>query len=83
MKSPRIISVLRRAIGDLEREKVSFAVIGGLAVSARTEPRFTRCFSPRSFTEYGGRIADRMKAYGIEVPIAFHHPSSIVRGCRM
>ena len=35
-------AVLRRIDGDLTRYRVSFALIGGLAVSARTEPRFTR-----------------------------------------
>ena len=34
--------VLRRIDADLTRARVSFALIGGLAVSARTEPRFTR-----------------------------------------
>ena len=35
-------AVLRRIDADLTRARVSFALIGGLAVSARTEPRFTR-----------------------------------------
>ena len=34
--------VLHRIDADLTRARVSFALIGGLAVSARTEPRFTR-----------------------------------------
>ena len=34
--------VLRRIDADLTRARVPFALIGGLAVSARTEPRFTR-----------------------------------------
>ncbi len=33
---------LRRIDGDLARAHVPFALVGGLAVSARTEPRFTR-----------------------------------------
>jgi hypothetical protein len=33
---------LRRVCGDLSATGVRFALIGGLAVSARTEPRFTR-----------------------------------------
>ena len=33
---------LHRIDADLTRARVSFALIGGLAVSARTEPRFTR-----------------------------------------
>ena len=33
---------LRRTIADLDRLRVDFALIGGLAVSIRTEPRFTR-----------------------------------------
>ena len=33
---------LRRTITDLERLRVEFALVGGLAVSIRTEPRFTR-----------------------------------------
>jgi hypothetical protein len=35
-------AALRRIADDLTRARVSFALIGGLAVSARTEPRFTR-----------------------------------------
>lgn len=35
-------AVLRRIEADLVQARVSFALIGGLAVSARTEPRFTR-----------------------------------------
>ena len=38
----RIELVLRRALADLEDLRIPFAVVGGLAVSARTEPRFTR-----------------------------------------
>ena len=34
--------VLQRIDADLTRARVLFALIGGLAVSARTEPRFTR-----------------------------------------
>ncbi|MGH9390684.1 MAG: nucleotidyl transferase AbiEii/AbiGii toxin family protein [Vicinamibacteria bacterium] len=33
---------LSRIAGDLAETKASFALVGGLAVSARTEPRFTR-----------------------------------------
>jgi Nucleotidyl transferase AbiEii toxin, Type IV TA system len=35
-------SILRRIAADLAAEQFSFALIGGLAVSIRTEPRFTR-----------------------------------------
>ena len=35
-------AALRRIAADLRDAGVSFAVVGGLAVSARTEPRFTR-----------------------------------------
>jgi len=35
-------AALRRIQADLTEAKVAFALIGGLAVSARTEPRFTR-----------------------------------------
>jgi hypothetical protein len=35
-------AVLCRASADLETAGVRFALIGGLAVSARVEPRFTR-----------------------------------------
>ena len=35
-------ATVRRAIGHLKRLEARFAVVGGLAVSARTEPRFTR-----------------------------------------
>lgn len=35
-------SALHRIVADLTRSAVDFALIGGLAVSVRTEPRFTR-----------------------------------------
>jgi predicted nucleotidyltransferase len=35
-------TAVRRIAADLLKAEVSFAVVGGLAVSARTEPRFTR-----------------------------------------
>jgi hypothetical protein len=35
-------ATLRRVLGDVERAGVGCAIVGGLAVSARTEPRFTR-----------------------------------------
>jgi hypothetical protein len=35
-------SALHRITADLSRSGVDFALIGGLAVSVRTEPRFTR-----------------------------------------
>lgn len=38
----RIEEVLRRIVEDLGRTAHPFALVGGFAVSARTEPRFTR-----------------------------------------
>lgn len=35
-------AALRQIHSDLTEAHVSFAMVGGLAVSARTEPRFTR-----------------------------------------
>ena len=35
-------TVLRRAVAELSRADCPFALVGGLAVSVRTEPRFTR-----------------------------------------
>ena len=35
-------ATLRQIQTDLTRARAAFALIGGLAVSARTEPRFTR-----------------------------------------
>lgn len=35
-------SAIRRLVGDLIAEKVDFALVGGLAVSVRAEPRLTR-----------------------------------------
>ena len=35
-------AVLRQIHTDLIEARVSFALVGGLGVSARTEPRFTR-----------------------------------------
>ena len=35
-------AVLRRIIQSLQEQGARFAIVGGLAVSARTEPRFTR-----------------------------------------
>lgn len=38
----RVIRALERAVADLELVGVPFAVVGGLAVGVRVEPRFTR-----------------------------------------
>lgn len=37
-----IEAALRRTMAELSRATCPFALVGGLAVSARTEPRFTR-----------------------------------------
>src|SRR5688572_23372662 len=38
----RLHTALRRICADLSESGASYALVGGLAVSARTEPRFTR-----------------------------------------
>jgi predicted nucleotidyltransferase len=38
----RFVATVSRACADLNAAAVPFALVGGLAVSARTEPRFTR-----------------------------------------
>jgi len=38
----QLLAVLRRAADELDRLRVPWALVGGLAVSARAEPRFTR-----------------------------------------
>ena len=35
-------SALRRIVADLTAERVRCALVGGIAMGARTEPRFTR-----------------------------------------
>jgi len=42
MSATKLERVLRRALADLAASNVDFALVGGLAVSARAEPRFTR-----------------------------------------
>lgn len=42
MSETRLHKALRAIIEDLQNEGAAFALVGGLAVSARTEPRFTR-----------------------------------------
>ena len=42
MTETRLHGVLRRSVNDLSGEGVRLALVGGLAVSARVEPRFTR-----------------------------------------
>jgi predicted nucleotidyltransferase len=37
-----IEAAVRRVAGDLERLRLPYALVGGLAVSVRTEPRFTK-----------------------------------------
>lgn len=37
-----IAETLRRAVGDLDAMRVDYALVGGIAVSLRTRPRFTR-----------------------------------------
>lgn len=38
----RVERALRQIVADLERSSHAFALVGGFAISARTEPRFTR-----------------------------------------
>lgn len=38
----RVEAALRRIAAELDRRQVGWALVGGFAVSARTEPRFTR-----------------------------------------
>jgi hypothetical protein len=38
----KLADLLRVATSELARQQAAFALVGGLAVSARTEPRFTR-----------------------------------------
>lgn len=38
----RVEAALRRVASDLDARGVRWALVGGFAVSARTEPRFTR-----------------------------------------
>jgi hypothetical protein len=64
-------AALRQIHGDLTESHVAFALIGGLAVSARTEPRFTRdadlAVSLASDAEAEALIhALRGRDYGIE-----------------
>ena len=42
MNEPRLHSILRRVVQDLKECGFDFALVGGLAVSTRAEPRFTR-----------------------------------------
>jgi predicted nucleotidyltransferase len=42
MSTPRLQQVLERVAQDLSSRGAAFALVGGLAVSARCEPRFTR-----------------------------------------
>lgn len=42
MSETRLHQALRDVCRDLASEQASFALVGGLAVSARTEPRFTK-----------------------------------------
>ncbi len=40
--TPEMATTLREILVELRRQKVAFAVVGGLAVSARSRPRFTQ-----------------------------------------
>jgi len=42
MSAPRLQEALRRIAADLAEAQAARALVGGLAVSARTEPRFTK-----------------------------------------
>jgi predicted nucleotidyltransferase len=64
-------AALRQIQTDLTRARVAFALIGGLAVSARTEPRFTRdadlAVAVASDAQAEALIHDlRARGYGIE-----------------
>jgi len=53
---------LSRIAGDLAESKAPFALVGGLAVSARTEPRFTRDADIAATREELERMRDRAAA---------------------
>lgn len=63
-------AVLRRIILSLQRHGARFAVVGGLAVSARTEPRFTRdadlCVAVRDDSE-AETLVHALRADGYEL----------------
>ena len=63
-------SALHRIVADLERSDVDFALVGGLAVSVRTEPRFTRDadFAVAVATDADAEaLIRRLRALGYEV----------------
>ena len=67
-------AALRQICADLTHTRFSFALVGGLAVSARTEPRFTRdadiAVAVASDAEAERLIGDlRARGYGIEALI--------------
>ena len=67
-------AALRRIHADLSEAHVSFALVGGLAVSARTEPRFTRdadlAVALASDVEAEALIHSlRTRGYGIEAVV--------------
>lgn len=67
-------AAVRQIHGDLTEAHVSFALVGGLAVSARTEPRFTRdadlAVAVASDAEAEALIHNlRARDYGIEAVV--------------
>ena len=70
----RIEGVLRAATTDLAELRLRWALVGGLAVSARTEPRFTRdidlVIAVRSDTDAEQAVhALRLRSYRILAPV--------------
>ena len=66
----RLESALRDLVGHLTDLRARFAVVGGLAVSARTEPRFTRdadvCIAVKTDAEAEGLIQSlRQEGYDV------------------
>ena len=63
-------SALHRITADLTRSEVGFALVGGLAVSVRTEPRFTRDVDfavAVSGDPQAEALIQRLRAIGYEV----------------
>lgn len=73
--STRLLTVLRRTAEALDGDGLPWALVGGLAVSARCEPRFTRDIDVAAAVDDAGAeaLVSRLVASGFRLCLSLEH----------
>lgn len=73
--STRLLTVLRRTAEALDGDGLPWALVGGLAVSVRCEPRFTRDIDGAAAVDTAGAeaLVPRLVASGFRLTLSLEH----------